>query len=48
MVSEEFQINVSYFNNRKQFVSINGYISNLVDVNFRVLQGSILGVSYLH
>ena len=32
----------SYFSNRKQFVSINGYKSNLTDVKCGVLQGSIL------
>ena len=33
----------SYLSNRKQFVSINGYKSNLVDFKCGVLQGSILG-----
>ena len=31
----------SYFSNRKQYVSINGYDSNLVDVKFGVPQGSV-------
>ena len=39
MVSEEFQTNGF----RKQFVSINGYKSNLGDVKCGVPQGSILG-----
>ena len=46
MVSEEFQMNkwfASYLNNRKQFVSIIGYKSNLADVEYGVLQGFILG-----
>ena len=33
----------SYLSNRKQFVSINGYISNLADLKCGVPQGSILG-----
>ena len=33
----------SYLSNRKQFVSINGYKSNLTDVKCGVPQGSILG-----
>ena len=33
----------SYLSNRKQYVSINGYDSNLADVKFGVLQGSVLG-----
>ena len=33
----------SYLSNRKHYVSINGYDSNLADVKFRVLQGSVLG-----
>ena len=33
----------SYLSNRKQFVSINGYKSNLADVKCEVPQGSILG-----
>ena len=33
----------SYLSNRKQFVSINGYKSNLADVKCGVPQGSILG-----
>ena len=32
----------SYLSNRKQYVSINGYDSNLADVKFDV-QGSVLG-----
>ena len=32
----------SYLSNRKQFVSINGYKSNLADVKYGVPQGSIL------
>ena len=31
----------SYLSNRKQYVSINGYDSNLVDVKFGVPQGSV-------
>ena len=33
----------SYLSNRKQFVSINGYKSNIADVKCGVPQGSILG-----
>ena len=33
----------SYLSNRKQYVSINVYDSNLADVTFGVLQGSVLG-----
>ena len=33
----------SYLSNRKQYVSINGYDSNLADVNFGVLERSVLG-----
>ena len=33
----------SYLSNRKQYVSINGYDSNLADVKFVVPQGSVLG-----
>ena len=33
----------SYLSNRKQYVSINGYDSNLADVKFGVPQRSILG-----
>ena len=33
----------SYFSNRKQYVPINGYDSNLADVKFGVPQGSVLG-----
>ena len=35
--------NAFKLNNRKQFASINGVISNLVDVKCRVPQGSVLG-----
>ena len=33
----------SYLSNRKQYVSINGYDSNLADVKFGVPQWSVLG-----
>ena len=33
----------SYLSNRKQYVSINGYDSNLADAKFGVSQGSVLG-----
>ena len=33
----------SYSSNRKQYVSINGYDSNIADVKFGVPQGSVLG-----
>ena len=33
----------SYISNRKQYVSINGYDSNLADVKFGVPQRSVLG-----
>ena len=33
----------SYLSNRKQYVLINGYDSNLADVKFGVSQGSVLG-----
>ena len=32
-----------YLSNRKQYVSINGYDSNLADIKLSVLQGSVLG-----
>ena len=34
---------VMYLSNRKQFISVNGYKSNLADVKSGVPQGSILG-----
>ena len=34
----------SYLSNRKQYVSISGYDSNLADVKFVVLQGSVFGL----
>ena len=34
----------SYFSNKKQYVSINGYDSNLADVKFGLTQGSVLGL----
>ena len=43
-MSEETRINdLLYLSNKKQFVSINGYKSNLADVKCGVPQGSILG-----
>ena len=33
----------SYLSNRKQYVSVNGYDSNLADIKFGVPQGSFLG-----
>ena len=50
MVSEVLQIN-GYLSNRKQFVSLNSYKSNLVDAKCGVPSGSILRplfVFYLH
>ena len=40
LVNEWFK---SYLSNRKQYVSINGYDSNLADVKFGVPKGSVLG-----
>ena len=33
----------SYLSNRKQYVSINGYDSNIADVKFGIAQGPVLG-----
>ena len=41
LVNEWFK---SYLSNRKQYVSINGYDSNLADVKFGVPKGSVLGL----
>ena len=44
MVSEEFQITVLF----RILITGSSLFQLMVDVNFRVLQGSILGVSCLH
>ena len=41
LANEQFK---SYLSNRKQYVSINDYDSNLADVIFDVPQGSVLGL----
>ena len=40
LANERFK---SYLSNRKQYVPINGYDSNLADVKFGVPQGSVIG-----
>ena len=43
MVCVVLLMNVLNLSNRKQYVSNNDYDSNLADVKFGVLQGSVLG-----